>query len=180
MSFISLLSSQPPRGPFRLSSGLLVTMKLYGILLLAALLGSLKAYNLPMSTGQFLASQKGDALTKAESMSDTRLGLTSTGLKGMLANSGQLKGAVDSESNTGEHARGMYVGNLHGKGGLLSSTNSQAGQGSLASQSALKGYVRDDGTLSGAVGTDAHFHGYVPYLRPYSMSYPQPDPIRRC
>ncbi|XP_037795657.1 uncharacterized protein LOC119590996 [Penaeus monodon] len=153
-------------------------MKFCGILLFSALAGGLDAHRLPMSTGHFYGNQEGDALTKAESVSDTERGITKTGLHGLLANTGQLRGSVDTESVSGEHSRGAYLGDLAGKGGMWSSAQSSAGLGTLGSKTMLKGFVQDDGAISGSVGTDAHYHG-DPYLVPYSMPYPGPESHQR-
>ncbi|XP_027232655.1 uncharacterized protein [Penaeus vannamei] len=118
-------------------------------------------------------------MTKAESMSDTRLGYSQTGLQGKLTNSGQLRGAVDAESVDGGRSRGTYLGDLSGKGGMWSSAQSSAGGGSLGSQTNLQGFVQDEGAISGSVGADAHYQSDA-YLVPCPMPYPSCGSCTRC
>ncbi|ROT77810.1 hypothetical protein C7M84_003490 [Penaeus vannamei] len=88
----AIVSAEPPSA-FAVASSAVSppAMKFSGILLFSALAGLLDAYYLPANTGTFFGDQKGNAMTKAESMSDTRLGYSQTGLQGKLTNSGQLR-----------------------------------------------------------------------------------------
>ncbi|ROT78373.1 uncharacterized protein [Penaeus vannamei] len=132
-------------------------MKLFPFVVLVALAVGLEARRIerqapPLSTGHFSASQQGDALTKVSSKSDTRLGKTETGVKGMLANSGKLRGAADAQSADGGKTQSMYAGDMKGKGGMWADTKSSAGPKGQSSSTALKGYISDGGAISGSVG----------------------------
>ncbi|XP_042869253.1 uncharacterized protein LOC122251393 [Penaeus japonicus] len=137
-------------------------MNLYSsFVLLVALVWTLDAHRLPrdtpLSTGHFSAKQVGDALTKVDSASDTLTGVTKTGVKGMLANSGKLRGGAAAQSAAGGKTQSVYTGDMQGRGGLVADTRSQAGPLGQASRTELKGFLDDSGSISGSVGTGSQY-----------------------
>ncbi|XP_042219947.1 uncharacterized protein LOC121864850 [Homarus americanus] len=105
--------------------------------------------------GTFAGKQKGNALTRGDSSSDTRTGISHADVMAALANSGSLRGGTTSRNRKGNQAMSHYSGGLAGKGGLFSDTQSLASDKGGAAHSGMKGFLTGGGEISGSSGSSS-------------------------
>ncbi|KAK8742986.1 hypothetical protein OTU49_001466 [Cherax quadricarinatus] len=116
---------------------------------------------LPMNSGGFAGAQEGQAMTNVHTLTDTRSGLTSTGVKGVVKDLGKVRGEASALNQNGNVASSFYSGDVAAEGGMYADTQSVAGDDGGAARTGIQGYMGGDGSIVGTVGSASEGKQYL-------------------